>query len=168
MFNQVKSIIFKNAPVVLKPLMAVIPFSVQKKGLEHTLGQLFKEALDDGDFEFLSDRWLKLSVTDLNLVWMISFDGEKLIIEPLGHPARDFDVAFSATGDDLLLIAARKEDPDSLFFQRRLIIEGDTELGLEVKNLIDSVELDALPRYVNSAVNYSAAQIEFNNAKAGI
>jgi predicted lipid carrier protein YhbT len=33
------------------------------------------------------------------------------------------------------MIAARKQDPDTLFFQRRLVIEGDTELGLYVKNL---------------------------------
>ncbi|WP_438883789.1 ubiquinone anaerobic biosynthesis accessory factor UbiT, partial [Bacillus cereus group sp. Bce006] len=32
-----------------------------------------------------------------------------------------------------------------LFFQRRLSIEGDTELGLAVKNLMDSVDLEQLP-----------------------
>lgn len=167
MFTQLSSVIFKNAPVVLKPLLSIVPFVVQKKALEHTLSQLFAEALIDGDFEFLTDRWLRISVTDLNLDWMVSFDGEKLLVEPQGHPAKPFDVSFSASGDDLLLIAARKEDPDSLFFQRRLIIEGDTELGLEVKNLIDSVELDGLPTFVNSAVNFSAEQIELNNAVNG-
>lgn len=43
------------------------------------------------------------------------------------------DVSFSGNLNDLVLIAGRKEDPDTLFFQRRLSIEGDTELGLEVK-----------------------------------
>lgn len=166
MFLQLKSAIFNNAPVILKPLLAVVPFTLQKKALEHTLNQLFSEALADGDFDFLTGRWLKVSVTDLNLNWMVSYDGQQLLIEPQGQPAKPFDVAFSASGDDLLLIAARKEDPDSLFFQRRLLIEGDTELGLEVKNLIDSVELDGLPKYVNSAINYSAGQIEFKNANA--
>lgn len=46
-----------------------------------------------------------------------------------------------------------KEDPDSLFFQRRLRIEGDTELGLEVKNLMDSLDLDELPKIVRLALN---------------
>ena len=55
------------------------------------------------------------------------------------------DVCFSGSSQDLILIAGRKEDPDSLFFQRRLKIEGDTELGLEVKNLMDSLDLDGLP-----------------------
>lgn len=55
------------------------------------------------------------------------------------------DVSFSGNANDLILIAARKEDPDTLFFQRRLQIEGDTELGLYVKNLMDAIELDSMP-----------------------
>ena len=47
--------------------------------------------------------------------------------------------------NDLILVAGRKEDPDTLFFQRRLSIEGDTELGLEVKNLMDNIEFEQLP-----------------------
>ncbi|MDI5829425.1 SCP2 sterol-binding domain-containing protein, partial [Salmonella enterica subsp. enterica serovar Kentucky] len=35
----------------------------------------------------------------------------------------DADVSFSADASDLLMIAARKQDPDTLFFQRRLVIE---------------------------------------------
>ena len=34
----------------------------------------------------------------------------------------------------------REEDPDTLFFNRKLQIEGDTELGLITKNLLDSVD----------------------------
>jgi predicted lipid carrier protein YhbT len=34
----------------------------------------------------------------------------------------------------------RQEDPDTLFFNRTLDIEGDTELGLIVKNMLDAVE----------------------------
>ncbi|MBC8952242.1 sterol carrier protein, SCP [Xenorhabdus sp. PB62.4] len=33
----------------------------------------------------------------------------------------------------------------TLFFQRRLRIEGNTELGLHVKNLMDSIELESMP-----------------------
>ncbi|MDD2341447.1 MAG: SCP2 sterol-binding domain-containing protein, partial [Tolumonas sp.] len=62
-------------------------------------------------------------------------------------------VSFAAGLNDLILIAGRKEDPDSLFFQRRLRIEGDTELGLEVKNLMDSLDLDELPKIIRLALN---------------
>ena len=70
------------------------------------------------------------------------------------------DVGFKASGDDLLLIAGRKQDPDTLFFQRRLQIEGDTELGLEVKNLIDAIDLDQLPSSVHKIINMLAEVIE--------
>ena len=70
------------------------------------------------------------------------------------------DVSFSASGDDLLLIAGRKQDPDTLFFQRRLHIEGDTELGLEVKNLIDAVDVDQLPSSVHKIINILADVVE--------
>jgi predicted lipid carrier protein YhbT len=40
---------------------------------------------------------------------------------------------------------SRQEDPDTLFFQRRLTIEGDTELGLEVKNILDALDHENLP-----------------------
>ena len=70
------------------------------------------------------------------------------------------DVSFKAAGDDLLLIAGRKQDPDTLFFQRRLQIEGDTELGLEVKNLIDAIDLDQLPSSVHKIINMLAELVE--------
>ena len=54
--------------------------------------------------------------------------------------------------NDLILIAARKEDPDTLFFQRRLRIEGDTELGLNVKNLMDSIDLDTMPALLKNGL----------------
>jgi predicted lipid carrier protein YhbT len=63
-----------------------------------------------------------------------------------GQPAAEADVSFSADASDLLMIAARKQDPDTLFFQRRLVIEGDTELGLYVKNLMDAIELEQMPK----------------------
>ena len=43
---------------------------------------------------------------------------------------------------DLLALASRAEDPDTLFFQRRLALEGDTAIGLRVKNLLDALDFD--------------------------
>ncbi|MEK8089683.1 ubiquinone anaerobic biosynthesis accessory factor UbiT [Thermithiobacillus plumbiphilus] len=50
------------------------------------------------------------------------------------------DLCISANAYDFLLLAAREEDPDTLFFSRRLLMEGDTELGLLVKNTLDALE----------------------------
>lgn len=64
------------------------------------------------------------------------------------------DLTISAHAHDFLLLAQRLEDPDALFFSRRLIMEGDTELGLLVKNTMDAIEQPLLnleqisPRHV--------------------
>ncbi len=42
---------------------------------------------------------------------------------------------------DFYLLATRQEDPDALFFSRRLLVEGDTELGLIAKNTLDGLNL---------------------------
>jgi len=44
-----------------------------------------------------------------------------------------------------MMLAARSVDADTLFFQRRLKIEGDTELGLSLKNFLDAQDLSGLP-----------------------
>ncbi|MNT73963.1 SCP-2 sterol transfer family protein [compost metagenome] len=55
------------------------------------------------------------------------------------------DVTIRGNWREFLLLASRQEDPDTLFFRRRLVIEGDTELGLTLKNLIDSLDPEVLP-----------------------
>lgn len=55
------------------------------------------------------------------------------------------DVFIRGTGRDLLLLPRRQEDPDTLFFRQCLVIEGDTDLGLGVKNLLDGLVPDQLP-----------------------
>lgn len=52
------------------------------------------------------------------------------------------DVTFRGTVADFIALAMRREDPDTLFFQRRLSVEGETEAGLHLKNLLDGWEYD--------------------------
>lgn len=54
------------------------------------------------------------------------------------------DLTISAKVRDFLALLTHEEDADSLFFNRRLLTEGDTDLGLLVKNTLDAVELPSL------------------------
>ncbi|MGB1261457.1 MAG: ubiquinone anaerobic biosynthesis accessory factor UbiT [Cognaticolwellia sp.] len=146
-------------PKILKPSLRLVPFYLQKSLLISLLHSIFKEAIADDDFEFLTGKWLKISITDIDLHWWLSFENNQLIMATPQQAITE-DVSFSASGDNLLLIAGRKQDPDTLFFQRRLKIEGDTELGLAVKNLIDAVEIDQLPSAVHTVINTLAELIE--------
>ncbi|MEW2637779.1 SCP2 domain-containing protein [Vibrio cholerae] len=143
MLNKIRTQLVQNAASILRSPIHLLPQNVQKKALLDAMGLVFREALQDGDFEFLEDKWLKVEVKDMELRWFISYQNDKLVVSD--KPVAE-DVSFSGNLNDLVLIAGRKEDPDTLFFQRRLSIEGDTELGLEVKNLMDSVDLQQLPK----------------------
>ncbi|NLS12714.1 SCP2 domain-containing protein [Vibrio sp. SM6] len=153
MLNKIRRQLVQNAASILRSPVQLLPHRLQKRALLEGLQLVFKEALEDGDFEFLEDKWLKVEIKDLNLCWYISYQNEQLVVadEPQSE-----DVSFSGTLNDMVLIAGRKEDPDTLFFQRRLQIEGDTELGLEIKNLMDSVDLTQLPKPMQVALNQLA------------
>jgi len=118
------------------------PFALKRQVLEQVLSWQFRQALQDGELEFLEGRWLSIEVRDIGLRWFTSVENDQLIV----RESAEADVSFSASASDLLMIAARKQDPDTLFFQRRLVIEGDTELGLYVKNLMDAIELEQMPK----------------------
>lgn len=57
------------------------------------------------------------------------------------QPHAEPHLTISASAHDFVRLAQRQEDPDTLFFNRRLSMEGDTELGLLVKNALDAMEL---------------------------
>ncbi|WP_299018832.1 SCP2 domain-containing protein [uncultured Photobacterium sp.] len=157
MIAQLRKHMVQHGPALIRVPAKLTPFAIQKKCMLDGLAMVFKEALEDGDFEFLEDRWLKVEVRDLGLRWFISYQNEQLVVSD--HVEQE-DVSFSGECNDLVLIAARKEDPDTLFFQRRLRIEGDTELGLEVKNLMDSIDLESLPAPVKFVLQQSADFIQ--------
>ncbi len=70
------------------------------------------------------------------------------------RPGAAPDLAIGASAADFMLLARRREDPDTLFFGRRLSMEGDTELGLLVKNTLDAIELPVFDpeRFVPAAL----------------
>ena len=51
------------------------------------------------------------------------------------------DLEIGAGARDFVALAKREQDPDTLFFSRRLSMEGDTELGLLVKNTLDAIDV---------------------------
>jgi predicted lipid carrier protein YhbT/chorismate mutase len=55
------------------------------------------------------------------------------------------EVRISGASTDLLALAARETDADTLFFQRRLRLTGDTELGLTLRNLLERLPWTEMP-----------------------
>ena len=120
----------------------LIPYSVQKQVLSLVLNQAFREPLQHGELDFLEGAKVRIKVTDLCIDWLISVGSSQFT--PIGRELED-DVCISGESKDFILLATRQADPDTLFFQRRIRIEGDTELGLGVKNTMDSMDWEDLP-----------------------
>lgn len=146
-----------NTPKLLAIPSAFIPFKIQEKLLKELLQRVLAEAIEDDELDFLEGKWLKIEVTDLKLVWYLSYKNNELIIK---EKSEHSDVSFSGDLNELILIAGKKEDPDTLFFQRRLLIQGDTELGLEVKNLLDNIDFTSFPDVVNKSMGYFATFVQ--------
>lgn len=89
----------------------------------------------------LVGKTLRLKVSDAQ--WAFDFAWRQDRFCATGHTG-EADLTISASAYDFGLLARRLEDPDTLFFSRRLSMEGDTELGLLVKNTLDAIELPLL------------------------
>lgn len=136
---------------VLLSLLCVAPFAPQRLVLERMLREAYPDALRDGAFEPLRGRWLRIELVDgapsagnrrSGPGWNVTLGRDGPIVVA---SAVRWDVRIAASIDDFVLLANQQADPDTLFFQRRLVIEGDTELGLAMKNLIFGNELSGLP-----------------------
>ena len=96
-------------------------------------------------------RRLGIDVSDLGLHWVIGWhDGRLCVLDA----APEASVRGSAT--DLLLLASRLEDADTLFFQRRLVLTGDTELGLTARNLLERLPWESVPLWLRIMLDRGA------------
>ena len=120
----------------------VIPYAAQKPVLHLALNQAFREPLQEGELEFLEGSRIRIRITDAHIDWLI--EAVPGGFEPVDRKLEEH-VCISGELFDFMLLATRQVDHDTLFFQRRIRIEGDTELGLGVKNTMDSMDWDDLP-----------------------
>jgi len=58
------------------------------------------------------------------------------------------EMTISASLRDFIALALGEEDADSLFFARKLLMEGDTTLGVLVKNTLSSTKWSSFTRHV--------------------
>lgn len=152
--NSMAKQLLEFGPKLARRPLGLVPFRLKAEILERLLGQLLAQQANDEELDFLKGNWVAIDILDLGLRFEVSFDSRWLVREPEAAA-----VTFSGQSKELLLVAAGKEDPDTLFFQRKLSIEGDTELGLEVKNLLLSIEFDTMPSPLRHSIEKLAMVI---------
>lgn len=133
---------------------------VPRQGLAWAFQQAAASALSDaltrGELCPLEGRVLGIEVVDLELLFVVRIAAGQLRITPLGEAEAEPEARVRGTVTDLLLLASRLEDADTLFFQRRLGLTGDTELGLTARNLLDQLDWAQVPLPLRIVLNRMA------------
>lgn len=124
-------------PGAVTGALSLLPPAPHSLLLAATLNRVLRHFIQPEWLLALQDKSVCIRVTDARLAFFLGANRR-------GFVARRFspvpDLTIGACARDFLKLAMREEDPDTLFFGRRLHMEGDTELGLLIKNLLDSVD----------------------------
>jgi len=102
------------------------------------LNLILAQHLPADTLHMLQGRILRIQATDAGIAFDFVWRNGKFV--PVA-PEGDIALTIAASLHDFYLLTQRKEDPDTLFFSRRLSMEGDTELGLLVKNTLDALDM---------------------------
>jgi len=127
-------------PRYWRPVATRIPVALQQAMVPRLLSQAIASPEAWRSLQPVAGRRIGIDVSDLGLHWVITLEGERLLCT-----GGDAEATVAGSLTDLLLLASRLEDADTLFFQRRLTLTGDTELGLLLRNLLDRLPWDSLP-----------------------
>jgi predicted lipid carrier protein YhbT len=126
-------------PPQLANVVARLPATPPSLAFSVVANRLLWPAMKTLDWQPLRGRRYAIRVKDIGLGLRFTVT-QRGFAPDSGVP----DLTITATARDFLLLLSRREDPDTLFFSRRLVSEGDTELGLIVKNLLDALDPEAV------------------------
>jgi len=140
-------------PAQLARPLRLLPSRLLNQGSQAVVAAVLAEPLALGMFDAVDGRRLGVEAIDLGLSWVVAIEGRRASVLASGGAAES-TVRGSTT--DLLLLASRLEDADTLFFQRRLQLTGDVELGLTVRNLLDQLPWETVPLALRIALNRGA------------
>lgn len=140
---QISSKKINSHPLFPAPLslpLKVMPAFIHNKILVTTLNRIFKDEIKQGELDFLQGKIINISIEDAGIEYSFTLINDRLAAADKNDSA---DLILQGTVYNYLLLASRQEDTDTLFFSRRLHMQGDTELGLYVKNFLDGMDMDS-------------------------
>ncbi|UCE89341.1 MAG: SCP2 sterol-binding domain-containing protein [Pseudomonadota bacterium] len=136
-FDDSQALRIPRFPRIAALPLGVLPTSAHSRALAALLNQVFAGPLANGELGFLEHRVLRIHVRDAGVTFRLTLGSDRLTAHTGTGGA---DVSIEGAAYDFLLLMTRSEDPDTLFFHRRLSLGGDTELGLYIKNFLDAFE----------------------------
>ncbi len=119
-----------------------VPHVCQQWSLEFFLNLLFSSHRQRGDLDFMEGHHVAIEMEDLNWRWPISIHNRSIQVLRKASPA---ETVIRSRFPDLLALIFHETDPDTLFFQRHLVIEGEIEMGLGLKNFMEGLSASQWP-----------------------
>jgi len=132
-----------SSPRLPKPFslpLKILPQALHNRFLANIINKILVDDLNAGELDFLQDRSVAIEVSDLGLSYQLTLSGDRLLA---ANAQGENHLTVRASLYDFMSMASRQVDPDTLVFQRRLVMEGDTELGLALKNYLDGMDVEA-------------------------
>lgn len=118
-----------------RPVIRRLPIAPPSLLMATALNRLLLPRLSRSDIAQIGERPVEIEVTDLGLRVRLRLTPQGFKPETGQTPA----VRVAAAAAVFWKLARGDEDADRLFFERTLVMEGDTELGLVIKNTLDAV-----------------------------
>jgi len=137
-------------PSTLGQLALKAPRRLNRLLIEQLGNRAFAEQIGDGDFDFLEGRSLQIEITDAGLFIGLGFAKAKIVCHFFSDHAEEADATLSIDSLNSIRLLQQEVDPDTLFFQRKLRINGDTELAHQVKNTIDTLDPSVIPGFIHN------------------
>ena len=138
MSSELKERVKEKALQALKFPLRLTPLWIEAIGMGAVMGAIvdgnkrFKERLKEID-----DKIFLFEAVDLNKKFYLRIkDGDIKIIP---HLAKEPDVVMKGETKVFFGLLLGKEDPDTVFFSRRLEISGDTAAAIHFKNILNSL-----------------------------
>jgi predicted lipid carrier protein YhbT/chorismate mutase len=129
-------------PARLAPLLRRGARAPLARGSRQVFQAALAAPLAAGELDPISGRRLAIEASDLGLRWVVEVEAGQIKVL---DPALEAEATIRGSATDLLRLAARLEDADTLFFQRALQLTGDVELGLTARNLLDRLPWESVP-----------------------
>jgi predicted lipid carrier protein YhbT len=120
----------------LRPLLQRLPMQPPAFVLAKALDRWLLPRLPADARTALSQRVVEVGVTDLGLALRLQLGEAGFAVAPAGAPVV---LRIAAAGPTFWRLLRGIDDADRLFFERALVMEGDTEMGLVLKNTLDAI-----------------------------
>jgi len=153
--------VIKALPVFGRKLNQWLPAQLQIGLISKVLNRMFLTDCQQGELDFLADKTVVIEVTDFDFLFSLQLEQNSLRVSACNElQKQQADLRVKASSSDFFLLCSGQADPDTLFFQRRLSMLGDTELGLYLKNFLDCFDATAhLPSSVWQLQQWLATQL---------